>query len=433
MMGLSSTSDGTGDGADAGDGGSGSDSTGATNSGSAGTDAGSDTGADTGSDTNNSGFGETGGLGDGDGDNTATGITTQGDGATGDGDWGGDGDGDGWTSTDDGECLTAGAGDGDGDGDGTPPDPACEAPMQYRVCDATSDDPFHAMGLNCSTDPTETIVLINPEFHATDPLSWTTARSYGDALSCAGEAMWVPREGEKFLIVSTGELAPPDANGNVSLAFASTQPGADAQTNPDDVSALPGPMTASPGSNNGAGGTPFMDCDGVGDCSDTLEGQWTLGEARANDLLWFEFEVDVPQGVNGYRFDFAWFSSEYPEWVGDIYNDMVVVWASGQSYTGNIAFIDQQPLTVTALEPHIAHGPSSQRLSGTGFETVGGATGWFEARGSAVPGERLRIGFALYDMGDTVYDTTMILDAFRWECEGCMAQDPEDCGVQGPS
>ena len=111
----------------------------------------------------------------------------------------------------------------------------------------------------------------------------------------------------------------------------------------------------------------------------------------AHDLLYFEFETLVPNGVEGYRFDFSWFSSEYPEWVGTQYNDVFMVWAVGGEYTGNMSFIGDQPLTATALADHIRWPQSSPRLDGTGYEGVGGSTGWVEARGVATPGETLRL------------------------------------------
>ena len=91
--------------------------------------------------------------------------------------------------------------------------------------------------------------------------------------------------------------------------------------------------------------------------------------------------------------------------------------------------MDGQPLTVTALAPYMQYEQNSPRLDGTGFEGVGGGTGWFQTRGVAVPGETLKLTFAIFDMGDTIYDTTAIIDNFRWECEGCDPSIPGDCGA----
>src|SRR5690606_4163898 len=194
------------------------------------------------------------------------------------------------------------------------------------------------------------------------------------------------------------------------------------------------------------GGVPFQDCDGQNDCSDTLEAQWQLGEGRANDLLWFRFDLTVPAEVNGYKFDFAFFSSEFPEWVDTMYNDVFLVWSTSETYTGNVTFINDQPLTVTALEDAIVYEGNDPELAGTGvdgvggggpmgmgmgmMEPTGGATGWFTATGSAAPGEDFTLAWAIFDMGDEFYDTTVVLDDFRWDCEGCIPSVDEGCGIE---
>lgn len=64
------------------------------------------------------------------------------------------------------------------------------------------------------------------------------------------------------------------------------------------------------------------------------------------------------------------------------------------------------------------------------MEPVGGATGWFTATGSATEGETFTLAWALFDMGDSFYDTTVVLDAFRWDCEGCVPSEIDSCGIE---
>ena len=52
--------------------------------------------------------------------------------------------------------------------------------------------------------------------------------------------------------------------------------------------------------------------------------------------------------------------------------------------------------------------------------------------GPAAPGENLELAFAVFDMGDTVFDTMVVLDNWRWNCQGCIPSEVDDCGVQGP-
>ena len=298
----------------------------------------------------------------------------------------------------------------------------CEAPGDLTPCDDLADAPsaFQAMGLGCEGGPNEVIPVINPIFQAADSTTWRIITQYGthiDALD--GLPTWRPREGSSMLMISTGQLPAPDAAG--VLTGAGT---VDSSGNPD-YSALPAPLSPLPGSAGGAGGTPFVNCDLLNDCSDSLIDQWNLGNGQANDLLWFQFETPVPNGTYGFSFDFAYFSEEFPEWVDSSFNDMFVAWSNSESYTGNLCFVNDEPCTVTALWP-AAYQAGAAELAGTGF-TSDAATGWYQANGTAVPGELLQLTFAVFDMGDTVLDTAVILDNFRWDCEGCTPSEVEPC------
>jgi hypothetical protein len=194
---------------------------------------------------------------------------------------------------------------------------------------------------------------------------------------------------------------------------------------------LPAPMSPVPGS----GGVPFQGCDGVGDCSDSLWGQWLSGGSAANDLLWFQLRTEVPGGTHGFELDFAWFSEEYPESVGTNFNDMLVVWSASEAYVGNLCLVDEEPCTVSELWPVDYQGIDPE-LDGTGFALIdggeggeGGATAWATIKGSAAPHELLELTVALFDMGDEELDTLVLLDGFGWDCEGCTPTPGNPCGV----
>jgi hypothetical protein len=212
-------------------------------------------------------------------------------------------------------------------------------------------------------------------------------------------------------------------------------------------------MQSKVGSNNGAGGTPFQKCDGVNDCSDTLQAQWAKGNSDPNDKLWFTFKTKVPEGTFGYRFDFVFCSAEWPTWVNTGFNDLMIAWQTDPSaddpnanppvdpYTGNVTFIPNPndmtkglPLTITALDPYFK-GPgftnNEPQLGGTGFES-NACTDWFTAKGGVQPGADVTIGFFIADMSDSILATMAILDNFRWDCEGCVPSEVDDCGVQQP-
>ena len=370
------------------------------------------------------------------GDASASGSTTQDtdddDGSTGTSNGSDDStttDGDTTTGTD----TTASASQGSASAEGPETgNELCEAPGNVLPCDADSNDPFHAMGLNCPYGENEAIPIFNQSFTSIDPSAWRVASQLGSYIDpVTNLPLWRATEGEKFLIISSSQLNQPSASGILTHQYELSTPNG----NPD-FQQLPAPMTAARGSNNGVGGTPFVNCDFIGDCSDSLQQQWTAGNGAANDLLWFQFETQVPGGTHGFTFDFAYFSVEFTNYIGTTFNDMFVVWSNSETYTGNLCFINDQPCTVTALgvdpwNPQQLYTESSIELIDTGFYGWnGGGTGWFEAKGSAAPGESLQLTWAIFDMGDTVLDTAVIIDNFQWDCEGCTPSEVNPCGIR---
>jgi hypothetical protein len=305
--------------------------------------------------------------------------------------------------------------------DDGPPE-LCEAPGNLITCDATASSPtiFNAIGLACTGGPDQVIPILGEGFNENDAGTWAIASQFGTFVDpVSGEAIWSPTEGDNFLVLSSGQVGTPNASGALPAQ------GGDNSGNPDGKP-LPAPMTAT----SGSGAAPFVGCDGVGDCSDSLAGQWAAGGGAANDLIWFQFASQVPGGTHGFSIDFAYFSEEFPEWVGTTFNDMFVVWSNSETYTGNLCFVDDQPCTVTALWP-TQYQNNAAELAGTGFGFDGG-TGWFQIKGSAEPLELLQLSFAVFDMGDTILDTYVILDNFQWDCEGCTPTEVNPCGVVDP-
>jgi hypothetical protein len=395
------------------------------------------------------------GIGDasevtGDGDPT-TGDGDPGDGDPGDGDPGdgdgdpGDGDGDGDGDPGDGDPGDGdGDGDsGDGDGDG---DEQCGAPMAYADCDLANGflttDPFAALGLDCEGPLDQTIPLVSKLAAVANPASMRVAKRFGSSpgpnhdnyLWAARSDVISPGDGlpditpntsAAILIMSTG-LLPWVGNMGEVVVPASSQANSGENNNPSGGE-LPAPISAWHGSNNGDGGTPFLDCDGINDCSDSLHEQWFgLGLTELFNKQWLQFEATVPPGVHGYVFDFAFFTSEYPSFVDTMYNDMFVAWSSSDAYTGNLTFIGQAPMNTNSLAASdgFAHIGQDPALIGTGFE-LNGSTEWLLARGPASPGEQIQVTLFVSDLGDSLFGSVVLLDNFRWDCGGCQGAD---CG-----
>lgn len=328
-------------------------------------------------------------------------------------------------------------------GETTTGEEACAAPGNLVVCDLGLDGSkpehaFAALGVGCSGAIENTIPIANPAFKQfqqwVNPASWRVAASFGSAEDPdePGKPLFRAREGERFLIISTGKLAAPDGDG-VLLEAPGSQYANDNNNNHDD-DALPPPISPEVGSNNGMGGTPFAGCDGVHDCSDSIWPNWSLGDEDPNDLLSLAFDVTAPEGVHGFLFDFVFFSSEYPEFVDKKFNDMFIAWSTSEAYTGNVTFFEGQPLTVTSLATameSVGYVLDDPELAGTGFEGHG-STGWASVEAAVNPLETFTFAVAIMDMGDSNKATAAILDKWRWDCAGCVhkREDPE-CGTEG--
>ncbi len=313
----------------------------------------------------------------------------------------------------------------------------CEAPEGHTVCD-TDTDVFHAIGLGCPGAASDTYPIVDPVFTSPEANAWRIIREYGNPL-------WAPTEGTNLLALTTGLFPAADGSGRVEIPMGQTDAPVGNNGNPNGVD-LPSPILPDSGSQGGAGGLPFMECDGLGDCSESLPDLWMNG-GPADDLVWMSFDIDVPAGTLGYRVDLAWFSAEFASRADQDATDVAVWWQSSEAFTGNVATIDGNALAASEIAAWVAtngvHGAAPE-LVGTGYEGTtgsgcsypggafpdcprGGGTRWMTLDGPAMPRERMTMTVALFDLGDQQRDTAILLDGWRWHCEGC--EPGVDCGL----
>mgnify|MGYP000379038270 CR=1 FL=1 len=328
----------------------------------------------------------------------------------------------------------------------------CGAPAGYIVCDAGLDladksDPsvlHRALGI-CNDQADNSVLAANFTLGSNGGAGWQVARGFGSFKfdddadpNTPDRLFYAPREGDALVVLSTGAIAAPNPEGAVVEAANSQV--ANGDDGNDDGDALPAPFAHEVGSNAGAGGTPFLGCDGVHDCSDTLAADWQA-LPNPDDAVWFSLHAGVPAGVTGYTFDMAFCSSEWPASLGKPENDVVIAWQSDPSldgYTGNVAHLPSpndpdaaRPLTLSTLHPHFL-GPgfvfNEPQLGGTGFEQHA-CSSWLRVRGGVSPGVDVQFGFYLADRGDSERASVVLLDNFRWECVGCEPALVDECGV----
>jgi hypothetical protein len=56
------------------------------------------------------------------------------------------------------------------------------------------------------------------------------------------------------------------------------------------------------------------------------------------------------------------------------------------------------------------------QLTGTGFEGHA-ATGWLETQSPVEPGSEITLRFAIWDMGDPDWDSTVLVDNFKFSAD----------------
>jgi hypothetical protein len=176
----------------------------------------------------------------------------------------------------------------------------------------------------------------------------------------------------------------------------------------------------------------------------------TAQNTQARDAVALELEIKAPTNARALAFDFDFYTYEWPQYVCSEFNDFFVALLRsghvstpadenisfdklGNPVSVNNGFVEVCDPVVGALRPggkafDCALGTSE--LVGTGFDTVDGlapsvdfdepqlsshaATGWLSTTAAIVPGETLRLRFAVWDMLDASLDSTVLLDHFEW-------------------
>ncbi len=143
--------------------------------------------------------------------------------------------------------------------------------------------------------------------------------------------------------------------------------------------------------------------------------------AQLNDCVSIEMDCDVPAYANSLGFSFYFFSREYPDFVGSVFNDTFQVYLTSAAWNGNIVFDGAG--NVISVNNALFTVTNQALLQGTGFDCVhrGGGTGWLTTIAPVISGETIHLKFETYDMSDSIYDSGVLIDDFYWS-----EQDPKD-------
>ncbi len=180
--------------------------------------------------------------------------------------------------------------------------------------------------------------------------------------------------------------------------------------------------------------------------------------AIAQDSVMLYVRLRAPTNAKAFSFNSYFFSAEYPEFVCTNFNDQFIALVDtpngvpspianpvdknlltytegGQQWPIGINIAKGTPLFAVCdsqqAEPgcwdtdvsSISCSLGSSQLMGTGFEvsgggfdncTIGGGTFWLTTAGNVIPGDIVELRIAIWDVGDSSYDSLAIIDGFQW-------------------
>jgi hypothetical protein len=140
------------------------------------------------------------------------------------------------------------------------------------------------------------------------------------------------------------------------------------------------------------------------------------------DDISLELRFKAPDDATGFSFDFFFYSFEYPEFVCTTFNDQFVALMSpvpNQGVDGNIA-VDLQgnPVSINLGYFDVCDDCSrgTVQMEGTGFNewNDAGGTSWLTSTVPIQPGLEFTLHLMIWDAGDQILDSTVLLDRFRW-------------------
>jgi hypothetical protein len=329
-----------------------------------------------------------------------------------------DADGDGWTIAQ-GDCndctkqMNPGAFDYPGNGvdedcSGKADDNPTDCDTNLAVDSQNAADGAKAIGL-CKQQSGQSWGLVQARWATADnqPLSNFDPQGLGHGILSGFGAKVHPQEGKKLLALSSGTARQPTDPGYQSVSgydkgYTNTPP--------------PGFPKESPS------------------CPNTTSGQ-------PHDSAALEVTVKVPSNAKSLAFNLNFYTYEFPDFICSEFNDFFVALLSpppAMLPDGNISFDSQGNLVsvnagfLQVCKAQNAGGKNftcplgTSQLQGTGFDLDlfdqptdnSAATGWLQTTAPVEPGSTIKLRFAIWDSGDGVLDSTVLIDNFTWDTKG---------------
>ncbi|MEA2423392.1 MAG: hypothetical protein QOF55_2491 [Thermoleophilaceae bacterium] len=142
----------------------------------------------------------------------------------------------------------------------------------------------------------------------------------------------------------------------------------------------------------------------------------TTAVRGAYDVVDLTLNLNVPQGANCLTFDFAFYSEEYPEYVGGSFNDAFIAeldatpttaWSvSGTTISAPKNFAFDSNGNAVSINSSGGAAMSAANAAGTTYD---GATRLLSAATQVTPGAHT-LDLSIFDAGDSQYDSAVFLD-----------------------
>jgi hypothetical protein len=335
-----------------------------------------------------------------------------------------DNDGDGWTGAA-GDCndctwqMNPGAQDYPGnaideDCNGTADDSPTNCDGGLGLASGSPLDGARAMGL-CKMAHSQSWGVLSAKYITadgqpleeldTDKIGWGILPDFGPNVK--------PQEGAQFLVLSSGTARRPG------------DPGYDGPAGHDklyETGSPPGYPKESPA------------------CPKVITGD-------PHDSAGLRVVIKSPTNATSLSFNLDFYTYEFPKYICDVYNDFFVAMLTpkpSNQVDGNISYDGMgNTISVNAGFLQVCHPQAASngaffdcllgpgQLAGTGFDldafgetaTNSAATGWLRTSTPLdKPGQELTIDFAVWDSGDGVLDSTILIDNFQFGLDNAPTQ-----------
>lgn len=285
-------------------------------------------------------------------------------------------------------------------------DPTCVGATPQGGCDGSlpidsgdAIDGARAMGL-CKIDDGSSWGVVSANWVRADGQPLTLAELQDGKGILSGFGPVTPREGSQMLVLSSGAARSPVDPGYQAPSgyWKDFNPHGSPPGYPKESPACPGVIT----------GEPY-------------------------DSAGLSVRVKTPTDAKSLSFNLDFYTYEFPNYICDQYNDFFVAMMNpkpagladanisfdpdGNTISVNAGFLDVCTAQVAGGKNFVCSQGTGD-LNGTGFEGAA-ATGWLETKAPIdAPGTEITLLFAIWDSGDGVLDSTVLIDNFKFEADG---------------